>query len=165
MSHFPSRDSVLRGEFIYYIHIVNRIPRRSSYMKVGIRKPSVRKSVSARTKGYATRSVKKAINPTYGKKGTGWVHDPKKAAYNKIYNHSTFSIIPSSAHNASKKTNELDSSYKSIPVHIDVPITSNQKSSTLSAISAINLLLILFLILLVVIWLWQGFLPSAQTSG
>ena len=61
-------------------------------MKFGMRKPSLKKSFSARTKGRATRAVKKAINPGYGKKGSGWIKNPKKAAYNKIYRKTTFSI-------------------------------------------------------------------------
>lgn len=61
-------------------------------MKVGIRKPSIKKSISARTTGRAKRAVKKAVVPGYGKKGTGWIKDPKKAAYNKIYNKTTISV-------------------------------------------------------------------------
>ena len=61
-------------------------------MKFGMRKPSLKKSFSARTKGRATRVVKKALIPGYGKKGSGWIKNPKKAAYNKIYRKTTFSI-------------------------------------------------------------------------
>lgn len=61
-------------------------------MKIGMRKPSLKKSISARTKGKATRAVKKALIPGYGKKGTGWIKDPKKAAYNKVYNKTSFSL-------------------------------------------------------------------------
>ena len=61
-------------------------------MKFGMRKPSIKKSISARTKGKAKRSVKKAVIPGYGKKGTGWIKDPKKAAYNKVYSKTTFSF-------------------------------------------------------------------------
>ncbi len=60
-------------------------------MKVGMRKPSLKKSIAARTKGKVTRSIKKALIPGYGKKGRGWL-DPKKKAYNKVYNKTTFSI-------------------------------------------------------------------------
>ena len=60
-------------------------------MKVGIRTHSIGKSVSARTTGRAKRQIKKAINPAYGKKGMGWINDPKKAAYNKVYNKTTVS--------------------------------------------------------------------------
>lgn len=62
-------------------------------MKVGVRKPSLKKSISARTTGRAKRAVKRSINPLYGKKGMGWVNDPKKAAYNKVYNKTTFSVV------------------------------------------------------------------------
>lgn len=61
-------------------------------MKVGIRKPSIKKSISAKTNGRITRNFKKTINPAYGKKGIGIITDPKKAMYNKIYNKSTVSI-------------------------------------------------------------------------
>ena len=46
-------------------------------MKVGVRKPSVRKSISARTTGKINRTVKKATNPLYGKKGMGYINNPK----------------------------------------------------------------------------------------
>ncbi len=58
-----------------------------------IRKPSIKKSISARTKGRATRAVKKAVIPGYGKKGSGWIKNPKKAAYNKVYNKTSISIF------------------------------------------------------------------------
>ena len=61
-------------------------------MKMGMRKPSIKKSISAKTTGKLKRQVKKATIPGYGKKGTGWIKDPKKAAYNKIYNKTTFGI-------------------------------------------------------------------------
>lgn len=59
-------------------------------MKIGFRKPSIKKSISARTKGRAKRAVKKAIIPGYGKRGMGWITNPKKAAYNKMYRRTTF---------------------------------------------------------------------------
>ena len=55
-------------------------------MKFGLRKPSLKRSLRARTTGRAKRSVKKALIPGYGKKGVGWIKSPKKAAYNKVYN-------------------------------------------------------------------------------
>lgn len=62
-------------------------------MKFGIRKPSLKRSIKARTTGRAKRAVKKALIPGYGKKGAGWIKNPKKAAYNKIYKKTTFSIF------------------------------------------------------------------------
>lgn len=61
-------------------------------MKFGMRKPSIKKSIKARTTGRAKRAVKKAIIPGYGKKGMGWVKNPKKAMYNKVYRKTTFSF-------------------------------------------------------------------------
>ncbi|CUP72465.1 hypothetical protein [Clostridium baratii] len=60
-------------------------------MKIGMRTPSIKKSVSARTTGKFNRAVKSSINPLYGKKGMGWINDPKRAAYNKVYNKTTVS--------------------------------------------------------------------------
>ena len=60
-------------------------------MKIGIRKPNIKKSFKARTTGKLKRKVK-SINPLYGKKGIGLMH-PKKALKNKIYHKTTFSIF------------------------------------------------------------------------
>lgn len=58
-----------------------------------MRKPSIKKSFKARTTGKAKRKIKKALIPGYGKKGMGWIKNPKKAAYNKIYKKTSFSIF------------------------------------------------------------------------
>ena len=47
-------------------------------MKLGIRKPNIKKSIKARTTGKVKRMAKKAINPLYGKKGMGYINNPKK---------------------------------------------------------------------------------------
>lgn len=57
-------------------------------MKVGVRKPSVKKSISARTTGQLTRSIKRLLIPWYGKKGAGWLN-PKKKVYNTVYRKTT----------------------------------------------------------------------------
>lgn len=62
-------------------------------MKFGPRKPSLKRSIKARTTGKLKRRAKKAVNPFYGKKGMGWIRNPRKAAYNKIYNKTTFSVF------------------------------------------------------------------------
>jgi len=61
-------------------------------MKFGVRKPSLTKSLKARTTAKYKRKVKKALIPGYGKKGMGWVKNPKKAAYNKVKKKTTNSI-------------------------------------------------------------------------
>ena len=61
-------------------------------MRYGMRKPSWKKSLSARTKGRATRAIKRAIIPGYGRRGMGILH-PKRAIYNKVYRRTTFSIF------------------------------------------------------------------------
>ena len=62
-------------------------------MKIGMRKPSLKKSFKARTTGKLKRKIKKSINPFYGKKGMGWITNPKKTLYNKVYNKTTFSWV------------------------------------------------------------------------
>ena len=52
-------------------------------MKFGFRIPSLTKRIAART------SVKRIIRHNLGfkaPKGMGWITDPKKAMYNKVYN-------------------------------------------------------------------------------
>ena len=61
-------------------------------MKFGMRKPSLTRSLSARTTGRAKRAVKRAIIPGYGRRGIGWLN-PNKALYNRVYRRSTFSIF------------------------------------------------------------------------
>lgn len=55
-------------------------------MKIGFRIPSFKKRLAART------SVKRVIRHNLGfkaPKGFGWFTNPKKAAYNKVYNKTT----------------------------------------------------------------------------
>ncbi len=62
-------------------------------MKIGLRTPSLKKMVKSRTTGRVKRAMKKSINPIYSKKGIGFVTQPKKAVYNKIYKKTSFSIF------------------------------------------------------------------------
>lgn len=57
-----------------------------------MRKPSWKKSLSARTTERAKRAIKRAIIPGYGRRGMGLLH-PKRALYNKVYRKTTFSIF------------------------------------------------------------------------
>lgn len=68
-------------------------------MKIGARKVNISKSFKARTTGKIKRNIKSSINPLYGKSGMGYVNDPGRAVYNKIYNKTSFSIwnIPKSS--------------------------------------------------------------------
>ena len=52
-------------------------------MKFGIRRPSLKKKLAART------SFKRVVRHQLGFKaprGYGWITNPKKAAYNEVYN-------------------------------------------------------------------------------
>ena len=61
-------------------------------MKYGIRTPNINKRISARTTGKIKRTANKAVNPLYGKKGMGFINNPSKAIYNKVYNKTTISV-------------------------------------------------------------------------
>jgi hypothetical protein len=55
-------------------------------VKFGFRKPSIKKRLAART------SWKRVVRHNLGLKaprGWGWLTNPKKAAYNRIYNRTT----------------------------------------------------------------------------
>lgn len=59
-------------------------------MKLGIRTPSINKSIAART------SIKRVVRHNLGlkaSKGYGWFTNPKKALYNRVYNRTTFSLF------------------------------------------------------------------------
>ncbi|BBH19847.1 hypothetical protein Back11_11920 [Paenibacillus baekrokdamisoli] len=59
-------------------------------MKFGFRTPSLRKRIAART------SVKRQLVHRLGLKmprGYGFLRNPKKAAYNKVYNRTSFDIF------------------------------------------------------------------------
>lgn len=50
-------------------------------------KPSAKRSMGA-YKGQLKRHLKRAVNPYYGKRGTGWAH-PKRAVYNRVHYRTT----------------------------------------------------------------------------
>ena len=58
-------------------------------MKFGIRTPSLKRSLAART------SVKRMVRHNFGLKaprGWGWFTNPKRAAYNRVYDRTTISF-------------------------------------------------------------------------
>jgi hypothetical protein len=101
-------------------------------LKFGVRTPSLKKSFKARTTGRIKRSIKKAVIPGYGKKGMGWIKNPKKAAYNAVYHQTTIgipdlvkkgtkeSVVPYSFTENVKKSN-LDNDNGSLPANNFVP--------------------------------------------
>lgn len=58
-------------------------------MKLGIRKPSMKKMFKSKTTGKAKRAIKKSVSPVYGKKGAGLVKDPSRSVKNKVYKKTT----------------------------------------------------------------------------
>ncbi|NCC54821.1 MAG: hypothetical protein EOM11_04980 [Erysipelotrichia bacterium] len=62
-------------------------------MKLGIRKPSLKKTLKASTTSKVNRTMKRTINPLYSKKGMGLVNNPKKAVYHKVYKKTSFDLL------------------------------------------------------------------------
>lgn len=58
-------------------------------MKFGLRKPSIKRRIKAKTTARVKRKIKASANPLYGKKGIGWIKNPRRAAYNKVYKKTT----------------------------------------------------------------------------
>ncbi|WP_238143163.1 TM2 domain-containing protein [Streptococcus suis] len=78
-------------------------------MKIGLRTPSLKKSLKARTTGKLKRQMKKAVNPLYGKKGMGLINNPKKAVYNKVYSKATVDPLKSLRKSGSRKKKAVTS--------------------------------------------------------
>ncbi|WP_285445229.1 hypothetical protein [Winkia neuii] len=57
-----------------------------------MRTPSLTRSIKARTTGRAKRAIKRALIPGYGRKGMGYLKNPKRAAKNSVYKRTTFSL-------------------------------------------------------------------------
>lgn len=62
------------------------------------------KSFKARTTGRAKRAIKRSVNPAYGKKGMGFINNPKKSAYNYVYKRTSYGI--SELNKSSSKSKE-----------------------------------------------------------
>lgn len=59
-------------------------------MRFGFRRPSIRKRIAART------SVKRYVRHSLGVKaprGWGWFTNPRRAAYNRVYNRTTIGCV------------------------------------------------------------------------
>lgn len=61
-------------------------------MKFGMRKPSLKRSLKARTTGRAKRQLKRALIPGYGRKGAGLLKNPRRSVRNAAYKRTTFSF-------------------------------------------------------------------------
>ena len=114
-------------------------------MKVGVRKPSVSKRVKARTTGKVKRSVKRAVNPYYGKKGMGMVRDPKKAIYNKVYRKTTIGVDDLLAAGAAGTSKKKSKNHKYVSHYsAKQPFTADQLSIYSKLFKIVSVLFFLF---------------------
>lgn len=118
-------------------------------MKMGIRKPNIKKSIKARTTGKIKRQMKKAVNPMYGKKGMGMVNNPKKAVYNKVYNKTSVGVSDlahsgsTNSHSRNSKGNTTTTTYKHSP-------TTYKVAGVIAIVCSIVIILLSLLLLLAV---------------
>ena len=84
----PRAEDVIRdsAKVTFSLWIARRsiMTRRKKFgVKIGFRKPSLKKS-------FRKRKIKRTINPFYGKKGMGFIKNPRRSVRNKIYKKTTF---------------------------------------------------------------------------
>lgn len=104
-------------------------------MKVGVRKPSIKKSIKARTTGKAKRAIKRSVNPLYGKKGVGFAKDPAKSVKNAVYHRTTVGVRDLMETSGPSSTPTLDMSQESI-----------KNNSLVNRISMIFILIVGFIV-------------------
>lgn len=125
-------------------------------MKIGVRKPSIKRSIKARTTGKLKRQMKSTINPLYGKKGMGLVNDPKNAVYNKVYNKTTVGVTDvlnnSNSSNSKKEKNfspnsQLNAEPRLYTIFSGNKVTINNKEYSLNSIKVFKNIFMFFAIL------------------
>lgn len=124
-------------------------------MKIGVRTPSIKKSIKARTTGRMKRQLKKSVNPLYGKKGMGWVNNPNKAVYNKVYNKTTVGVSDLTNGSSSCSNSNSTKRYSS-----EAPISAYKSSTENYLVAAVVLMvaaIVLFLLGLVLRLLFPVF--------
>lgn len=109
-------------------------------VKVGLRKPNLKTSLKARTTGRAKRAVKRAIIPGYGKKGMGWIKNPKKAAYNAVYSRTTVgvgdvarAVAKSGARSSASRTSSI-----TVSSHEITPLAKPEQKSLTREITSVD---------------------------
>ena len=125
-------------------------------MKIGYRKPSISKKFKAKTTGRIKRATKSSINPLYGKKGMGYVNNPKKAIYNKVYNKTTKSVYDTSYEDLDTNFDYIDyiDNNDSIDnlidesIYVDDNLINNKNKKN----PLLKILLTLLIILNIILW-------------
>lgn len=128
-------------------------------MKIGFRKPSLKKSIKARTTGKIKRKMKKAVNPLYGKKGMGYLKDPERAVKNKIYKKTTFGVpdvVRYATPDTSSKKN-INTNKKESATEKDNKIMENENITISKKSKKIILGIAIVLILLIVYGISSAF--------
>lgn len=109
-------------------------------VKVGLRKPNLKSSLKARTTGRAKRAVKRAIIPGYGKKGMGWIKNPKKAAYNAVYSRTTVGVgdVARAVSKSGGRRSASRTSSTTVPPHEVTPLAKSEQKSLVREITSVD---------------------------
>ena len=123
-------------------------------VKVGLRKPNLKSSLKARTTGRAKRAVKRAIIPGYGKKGIGWIKNPKKAAYNAVYSRTTVGVgdVARAVSKSGGRRSASRTSSTSVPLHEVAPLAKSEQKSLVREITSVDRANKAFLLCLLLGW-------------
>ena len=129
-------------------------------MKIGYRKPSIKRSVSSRTTGRITRAAKKAVTPMYGQKGTGILKDPKKAAYNAVYNKTTTPVHQEGSKRPARASATNAPSVKKITWQTISREEAERRNATATTLGTLGILLFaISLLLLLLVGTPWGWIP------
>lgn len=83
---FATRTMLVPGRSALGLKFVDVTLNKSRMVRFGFRVPSLRKRIAART------SLKRYVRSSLGfraPRGWGWITNPRKAAYNRVYNRTT----------------------------------------------------------------------------
>lgn len=119
-----------------------RAPRgwSGNMVKIGLRKPNLKSSLKARTTGRAKRAVKRAIIPGYGKKGMGWIKNPKKAAYNAVYSRTTVGVgdVARAVSKSGGRRSASRTSSTTVSPHEVIPLVKSEQKSLVREITSVD---------------------------
>lgn len=109
-------------------------------VKIGLRKPNLKSSLKARTTGRAKRAVKRAIIPGYGKRGMGWIKNPKKAAYNAIYSRTTVGVgdVARAVVKPGGRRSASNASSMAVPPYESTPSAKPERKSLVREITTVD---------------------------
>jgi len=130
-------------------------------MKIKIRKPNIKKSLKVRTSGRIKKTVKKSINPLYGKKGIDYLKNPERAVRNKVYHKTSIGVSDIIKNPNKKSKSNIMNKYNSLDANdIDYLAFEGVSESDYNNFKKtigknIILILLLFVSIIISFFVWQ----------